>query len=321
MPERYGQVVVDQTSGTTLVADNPDARFRIASVLKPMVAYDFAERFMAERGLTEFDPTAVPEPFRSQLSSMLRSSDDGAVDAFWDEAADYPEVDPASLWPNNGNIEVVSRVAERMELENTIPPPVDLRGFWGFALTTPADVAKMYRHLSHDERGIGKFILTELGQATRIATDGVDQFFGLPAAMRVPADAGTLPDGMAIKQGWSEVPDGRGRIEAQAQREGADEQRREQLFDTVAHTTGLVPGSTPESQLIVAVLSSHPGVTVRPRGTSLHVATRRLNTRTRDVLKEAGIAPARRNAPVNGPAAGFGAVPGRTRWSLSLIHI
>lgn len=310
MPDKHGYVVVDPTSGEIFAEDNPDARFRTASVAKPLVAYDFADRFMAEKGLTEFDPAVVPDFFRRQLSSMLRSSDDGAVDAFWDEPADYPDVDPASMWPNNGNRQVIARAATRMGLENTEPPPADLYGFWGFALTTPADVAKMYQHLLNDERGIGKFILAELGQATRIATDGVDQFFGLPAAMRVPANAGTLPDGLAIKQGWSEVPDGRGRIAAQAERERADKQRREQLFDTVAHTTGLVPGPTPESPVIVAVLSAYPGVTVRPQGTSLHVATRRLNTLTRDVLKEAGLASVRRGAPTNGPAPGFGRRPG-----------
>lgn len=163
-----GALVVDRTSGTELLAIEPDRQFRSASLAKLLMAIDALERGA--------DPKT-----RKQISVMLALSDDDIAN---------------TLWVAGGGPMIITRTAGRLRLAGTHPPKLPNR--WGDVLLTAHDVASIYEHvltgLPDEDR---ELIVDALARAPRVAKDGFDQYFGIPDGLGARA---------AIKQGWSNSP-------------------------------------------------------------------------------------------------------------------
>ncbi|WP_211591920.1 hypothetical protein [Microbispora sp. H10836] len=165
-----GYAVVDVTTGKTVARHLAHHRFRSASVVKILIAVDYLERHKG----------AVPARDRALLTPMLRGSDDDAATA---------------LWRRGGQGEIVRRMARRIGLTETAPPPAAKPGFWGYTAVSAADMALVYRYLlRRAEPRVRDFVLGNLHSASKCASDGFDQYFGIPRA---------VPRPWAIKQGWS----------------------------------------------------------------------------------------------------------------------
>lgn len=164
-----GYVVLDSATGETLQQHAPHQRFRSASLVKTLIAVDY---------LNQLGDVDIPDEDRALLEPMLRSSDDGAA---------------SELWVRGGEGDIVRRAADLIGLPDTTPPADP--GMWGYTAISAADVARTYHYLLHESPPhIGDFVLDNLRQATRCASDGFDQSFGL-------LDSGI--DSGPVKQGWS----------------------------------------------------------------------------------------------------------------------
>lgn len=247
-------MVFDRETGRTTISYNVHRRFRSASVVKILIALDYLER-----------DAAVPPGDRALLRSMLRSSDDKAA---------------TLLWTRGGRTKIINRMAAKLTLTDTSPPPADKPGFWGYTAISAADIVRTYRHLlDKAPQRIRAFIIGNLGNATPCAIDGFDQYFGIPRA---------LPEPWAVKQGWSgygSSPPRRcdpqrtttntaGQSHALGQPVGFAPDLG--LGRPVLHTTGTVGA---RHRRIVVVLSLHPA------GSSWQTSTARLTTLTRAVYR------------------------------------
>ncbi|MEU9019347.1 hypothetical protein [Actinomadura sp. NPDC048394] len=202
---RASWAVFDVAAGLAVAERRPAEVFRSASVVKVLLALDFL------RG------RVVDGRDREMVEAMLRASDDAAAD---------------EVWERGGQAEIVERMVRRAGLRETVPPPQDMPGWWGYTGISAGDVVRTYRYaLGVPE---GRFVLEQLGRMGEKGADGFDQVFGI---------AGAVPGPLAVKQGWSgfeDVPD----------RRPAPEELG--LGRPALHTTGVVDGK------IVAVLTLHP---------------------------------------------------------------
>lgn len=250
--------IFDRETGRSAIAYNVHHRFRSASVVKILIALDHLER-----------TSAIPRRDLALLRSMLRSSDDRAA---------------TLLWTRGGRTKIVQRMAARLGLTDTSPPPSDKPGYWGYTAISAADLVRTYRYLlDKAPQRIRAFIMGNLDSATRCAIDGFDQYFGIPRA---------LPRPWAVKQGWSgygSSPPRRctptpttsnttshtgGRSRAFVQPVGFTPDLG--LGRPVLHTTGTVGAG---HRRIVVVLS------LQPAGSSWQTATARLTALTRAVYR------------------------------------
>jgi hypothetical protein len=138
------------------------------------------------------------------VEAMLRVSDDAAA---------------SELWERGGRGEIVRRMVRRAGLRETVPPPADMSGWWGYTGVSAGDIVRMYRYAA--EVAEGRFVLERLRRMADAGADGFDQVFGIPAVVQ----------GWAVKQGWSGFEGGR---------------------PPVLHSSGTGDGK------IVAVLTLHP---------------------------------------------------------------
>ncbi|NUT42856.1 MAG: hypothetical protein HOV86_23010 [Thermoactinospora sp.] len=164
-----GYVLFDRQAGKIVAFRNVHRKFRSASVSKILIAIDFLER--------------TPEVSRADarlLRVMLRSSDDSAATTFWNRG---------------GKGKIVERMARKLRLADTAPPPASKPGFWGYVTLSAHDMVLTYRYLLDTAKpAVRDLILGHLRRATKCGTDGFDQSFGIPAA---------VPRPWAVKQGWS----------------------------------------------------------------------------------------------------------------------
>ncbi|WP_240965321.1 SH3 domain-containing protein [Streptomyces zingiberis] len=167
-----GIAVFDRRTGTFTARVNADHRFRSASIVKLLLALDV---------LRDLAPAYdIPGEERARLEAMLRSSDD-------DQASHY--------WAERGGSAIIGRMASRLGLTGTAPPPATHPGFWGYTALTAADTVRIYRYILDEAPvPVREFIMGNLRRATRCANDGFDQYFGIPSAFDGP---------WAAKQGWS----------------------------------------------------------------------------------------------------------------------
>jgi hypothetical protein len=164
-------MVFDRDIGAVTFSHNEHDRFRSASLVKLMIALDYLDR----HGIP------IPAHDKVRLESMLRSSDDEAA---------------SDLWVQEGWETIVERVAAKLGLHDT-SPPAD-RGWWGYTPTSAADIVAVYRYILDRAHPIVRdFIMSNLHQATRCASEGADQSFGIPSVILHPA----------YKQGWSRFGD------------------------------------------------------------------------------------------------------------------
>jgi len=167
-----GIAVFDRQSGTFTEEHNPTMRFRSASLVKLLIVLDY----LWHRGPDH----AIPAAHRARLDAMLRSSDDAAATYFW---------------RLGGSAAVVTRMVERLGLQDTAPPSGSRRG-WGSTAVSAADLVRVYRYLLDAAPApVRDYVMGNLRQATPCGADGFDQGFGIPRAFGRP---------WAVKQGWYE---------------------------------------------------------------------------------------------------------------------
>ncbi|WP_228979315.1 hypothetical protein [Streptomyces sp. DH12] len=267
-----GVAVLDRRTGAFTAQHDPAARFRSASVVKILIALDL----VWDRG-----PDALPAADRSRVRAMLRGSDDAAASHYW---------------AGRGQGALIDRMVARLGLTDTARPPASHPGYWGYTALSARDTVRVYRHLLDTATpGVRDFVLGELRQSTRCATDGFDQHFGVAGAFDRP---------WAVKQGWSgfssggctattapgtattaagtattaagtgtPAPAGATGIPGRAPREAAGPAAVD-LDRPALHTTGVVGAG---DRTIVAVLTLHP------RGTAYGKAYTDLGRLTRSL--------------------------------------
>ncbi|WP_433379048.1 hypothetical protein [Streptosporangium sp. CA-115845] len=164
-----GYVVFDRQTTKVTEYRNAHRRFRSASVVKILIAIDHLE---SHSGVSTKD--------LALLKVMLRVSDDAAATSFWSRG---------------GQGRIIQRMARKLQLTDTAPPPADKPGFWGYTSLSAMDVVKTYRYLlDRADPKVSALILGHLRRAGQCGSDGFDQYFGIPRGVRGP---------WAVKQGWS----------------------------------------------------------------------------------------------------------------------
>ncbi|GGO14751.1 hypothetical protein GCM10010116_29750 [Microbispora rosea subsp. aerata] len=240
-----GYVVVDAATGKTIASHRVHHRFRSASVVKILIAIDYLER----------NKGRIPAADLALLTPMLRGSDDDAATA---------------LWRRGGQGAIVRRMAHRIGLTETSPPPATKPGFWGYTAISAADISLVYRYLlRRAEPRVRDFVLGNLRKASQCARDGFDQYFGIPRAVSRP---------WAVKQGWSgygAVPPVKcTRAKTASYRIGAVTMGGNPVDfgRPVLHTTGVIG-----DRLIMVVL------TLQPSGASFTKSAERVTKLARDL--------------------------------------
>ncbi|MFI9152555.1 hypothetical protein [Streptomyces sp. NPDC053367] len=224
-----GVAVFDRQTGTFTEQVNSAAQFRSASVVKLLIALDL---------LWNRTPDSLSAADRSRVDSMLRSSDDNAASYFWSV---------------NGSGAIVDRMVARLGLTDTARPPSTHPGYWGYTALSARATVRIYRWLlDSSPASVRDYVLGNLRQSTRCATDGYDQHFGI---------AGSFDRPWAVKQGWSGFSSGGCTATAGvvAARSGDGERAADaasvDLARPALHTTGVVGAG---DRSVVAVLTLHP---------------------------------------------------------------
>ena len=165
-------VVLDRHTGQTISNGNTQP-FPIASVAKLFIADDLL--MQESKGQTTLTPAD-----RQSLDIMLRSSDDGAAEMFWDRG---------------GGNAILARVKARYGLPGTTAPS---NGQWDVTTSTAGDLVQYYAKLLDGSGGLppeqANVIIGNLAQSTPTGTDGYPQRFGIPE--------GLYAEPVAVKQGW-----------------------------------------------------------------------------------------------------------------------
>ncbi len=165
-------VVMDRNTGQT-VSGGDGSSFPIASVVKLFIADELLLR--ESKGETALSPAD-----RKSLDVMLRSSDDGAAQNFWDRL---------------GGNAVIARVKARYGLGGTTAP---YNGHWDVTTSTASDLVRYYDMLLDGSGGLppeqAGIILGNLAQSSPTGIDGYPQRFGIPE--------GLFAEPVAVKQGW-----------------------------------------------------------------------------------------------------------------------
>nr|WP_229913938.1 hypothetical protein [Streptomyces capitiformicae] len=250
-----GVAVFDRQTGTFTEQLNASTQFRSASIVKLLMALDY----FRNRG----PDYIVPAADRAWLEPMLRSSDD--------DAANY-------YWANHGYSSIVTRMDGDLGLSDTEPPADP--NFWGYTAISARDTVTIYRYiLEKAPAPVRNFIMDNLRQSTRCASDKFDQHFGIAGAFNRP---------WAVKQGWSgdSYPEGTcgptsavsARTAAGAGSAAADVN----LTRPALHSTGTVGAG---DRSIVAVYTLHPV------GTSYGKAFTDIGRLTRSLNVPGGVAP------------------------------
>jgi hypothetical protein len=186
LPARIAQATQDAAAGGATIAvavldrttkhmlsNGNDQLVAIASVAKLFIADD-----ALSQGLSAGD--------RQALDSMLRSSDDGAADTFWDQ---------------RGGEAIITEVAGRYGLTSTSPPS---DGRWWNTMSSASDLVHYYDALLNGSGGLSgehaQVIVDDLAESTATGADGYPQRFGIPD--------GLYAEPVAVKQGWMCCMDG-----------------------------------------------------------------------------------------------------------------
>ncbi|WAL65877.1 hypothetical protein ORV05_34320 [Amycolatopsis cynarae] len=235
-------LALDQATGHTF-GRGEHKQYRSASVVKLFIALDYLE--------AHGPGYQIPAGDLNLLRPMLRSSDDDAASA---------------LWKRDGRQEIVNRTVALIGLTDTAPPQTSA---WGDTAISAADIVKTYRYILHRANPKYRdFIMGNLHKATRCASDGFDQSFGIPSAV------GESP--YAVKQGW----DGFGDAPAPGQECKSQDPHTQRVLNSpevraaarlassgddgidltsrAMHTTGTVG---PHDRTIVVVLTLEPTTT------------------------------------------------------------
>lgn len=244
-----GVAVFDRQTGTFTEQLNTSTRFRSASVVKLLLALDY----LWNRG----PDYTVPAADRAWLEPMLRDSDDDAASAYWSD---------------HGGTAIITRMVDRLALKDTAPPPTGYEGYWGYTALSARDTVTIYRYLLDSAPGpVRDFMMGNLRQSTRCASDGFDQHFGIAGAFDRP---------WAVKQGWSgssyeKGTCGQKRTATATVARAGSPAADVDLTRPALHSTGTVGAG---DRSIVAVFTLHPvGTSYGKAYTDIGRLTRSLN--------------------------------------------
>jgi hypothetical protein len=165
-------VVLDRDTDQ-IVSNGANKPFPLASVVKLFIADDLL--LQESQGRTKLSAAD-----NKSLDIMLRSSDDGAAQMFWDRS---------------GQNAIIARIVARYGLTGTTAP---YNGHWDVTLSTASDLVHYYDMLLDGTGGLppeqANVIIGNLAQSTPTGTDGYPQRFGIPE--------GLFAEPVAVKQGW-----------------------------------------------------------------------------------------------------------------------
>ncbi|MGH3597836.1 MAG: hypothetical protein ACRDUT_18060 [Mycobacterium sp.] len=169
-------VAVLDRAGNQLITNGNDQLIAIASVAKLFIADD-----LLSRGSPGAEGTAgLSSEDRRGLDAMLRSSDDGPAERFWNE---------------RGADTIITGVAGRYGLTSTAPPS---DGRWWNTISSASDLVRYYDTLLNGSGGLppgrAEIIINDLAESTATGADGYPQRFGIPD--------GLYAEPVAVKQGW-----------------------------------------------------------------------------------------------------------------------
>ncbi|GAA3217902.1 hypothetical protein GCM10010468_41010 [Actinocorallia longicatena] len=239
-------VVYDRRTKKILSQRSPKATIRSASVVKLLIAVDYLERHGGR----------VAAADARAFGLMLRSSDDKAATRFWNLG---------------GKGKIITRMRKRIPLAQSAPPPAAQPGFWGYTAISALDIAKAYRYLEEKATpATRKVVLGHLRTSTPCGTDGFDQSFGIPSAVKRP---------WAVKQGWSgfgNTPPYACRATAQGASFTPVAGPDLGLGRPVLHTTGVIGAG---DRYIVVVL------TLNPAGASYRTSVQRITKLAKGLTK------------------------------------
>jgi hypothetical protein len=164
--------LLDRVTGE-LVSSGEGQLVGIASVAKLFIADDLLLQYA--QGRTPLSPED-----RSALDTMLRASDDGAADDFWDR---------------RGGEAIITDIARRYGLTSTTAPS---DGRWWNTMSSITDLVRYYQLLLNGSGGLpaeqAEIIVDDLAASAATGVDGYPQRFGIPDGL--PAEP------VAVKQGW-----------------------------------------------------------------------------------------------------------------------
>ncbi|TCO62530.1 hypothetical protein EV192_102669 [Actinocrispum wychmicini] len=164
-------VVIDRQTGTTLVSENADRPFDSGSLIKVLIGLDALARHPHDNSVT------------SQVSAMIKFSDDDLASSFWG---------------NEGGPLIIVRMARTMGLQSIKPPSPP--GMWGWTRLTANDMIRTYDYLTHSAPELDRdVVLKAMAAAAPAGKDGFDQRFGIPHALGDDYE-------WAIKQAWATDP-------------------------------------------------------------------------------------------------------------------
>jgi hypothetical protein len=170
--------VLDRNTGQLITNHNGET-IAIASVVKLFIADDLL--LQVAKGQT----TLTPDD-RAKLDDMLRSSDDGPAEQFWNRS---------------GGSAIISRVVARYGLDSTQPPN---DGRWFNTISTVTDLVKYYDMMLAGTGGLppeqASIILTNLANSTPTAPDSMVPGGFYPQRFGIPE--GLYAEPVAVKQGW-----------------------------------------------------------------------------------------------------------------------
>ncbi len=167
-------VAVFDRATNQLVSNGDQPIPGIASVAKLFIA---DELLLREAQGT----TTLSAEDHAAIDVMLRSSDDGAAENFWNQA--------------DGGDAMITEVVTRYGLTGTASPS---DGHWWNTISTTPDLIRYYRMLLDGSGGLpperAGVIVNDLAQSTPAGIDGYPQRFGIPD--------GLYAEPVAVKQGW-----------------------------------------------------------------------------------------------------------------------
>lgn len=170
--------VLDRDNGQ-LVTNGRGGTIAMASVVKLFIADDLL--LQVAKGQTELTPAD-----QQLLDVMLRSSDDGAAETFWNRS---------------GGSAIITRVIGRYGLDSTHVPG---NGRWYNTISTVTDLVHYYDMLLSGAGGLppeqANIIVGDLALSTPTAPDGMMPGGVYPQRFGIPD--GLYAEPVAVKQGW-----------------------------------------------------------------------------------------------------------------------
>lgn len=199
-----GIAVLDRTTGQQWTNGPP--------ATEALFGASLAKLFIADNLLfrQQTGQLVLPAGDRALLETTLTGSDDSAA---------------GQLYQRYGGEQMITEVAARYALPSL--RPTNQPGFWELTTISAVDLTRWYdAFLATAAPTVVEFVVGLLRASPELATDGFNQYFGIPRAL--PGQV------WAIKQGWmSGVRD-----------------------STFLHTTGLLG---PDNRYAVAILVQNPG--------------------------------------------------------------